>query len=505
MSVGSPPVITAFTGSTTITSGSSAVLQATSGGGNGVITPGNIPILSGGSVVVAPASTTPYRLTVTNPTTGASVASGTAPPDVTVTVAPAPVVNACVPSSGRATSLNPLTFSIDATGVTGNASVTGACSPAATVAGFSITLAGGLGTSGPQAAPAVAVSSLCTYSATVQNAAATSEIAKAVVRVEPPPTISSFQFQSTGTQTAFFALHDDVVLVHAYSGGTATINGVAAGTTTTTFLDLRADTDYTLTVTNPAGKSVSSAGIGVPRPGNLVPVQHGDPHRAQGSHRHRPGQREGADRRWREYHEHASRHRGGLRCDRRLRSDLQQHVGSPGLPHGNQNPTDRGEQWRQGSARRRLHGSRSGDADHHRRLLQSATNSFASTSAITAGTVSSARARHVAVLLGATGVVLIAGGTSDDGVTILKTALKYNAGVAAPTKADVWNTMALARMNFTGTLLGSNSVLIVGGRTGNPASRSDRGAVRIRRSAAERSRTREPCRRVRTSGATPLS
>jgi hypothetical protein len=96
-----------------------------------------------------------------------------------------------------------------------------------------------------------------------------------------------------------------------------------------------------------------------------------------------------------------------------------------------------------------------------------ATNSFTATSTIVTATVTSPRARHVAVLLDTAGTILIAGGTSDDGTTILKTAIEYKAGLASPTKADVSNNMALARMSFTGTLLSGGTVLIVGGRTGS--------------------------------------
>src|SRR6267378_1310438 len=86
VTVGAPPTITTFTGATTITSGSSAALSATFAGGSGVLNPGNIPILSGGTVIVAPAATTAYTLTVTNATTSASVSSGTGgqPSNVTV-------------------------------------------------------------------------------------------------------------------------------------------------------------------------------------------------------------------------------------------------------------------------------------------------------------------------------------------------------------------------------------------------------------------------------------
>ena len=84
--------------------------------------------------------------------------------------------------------------------------------------------------------------------------------------------------------------------------------------------------------------------------------------------------------------------------------------------------------------------------------------------AITTGTVTAARARHIAVLFSTT-TILIAGGT--DGTTNLNTAIKYDISTAAPTTANVSNTMTQQRASFTATLLGSGSVLIVGGKTGS--------------------------------------
>ena len=89
-----------------------------------------------------------------------------------------------------------------------------------------------------------------------------------------------------------------------------------------------------------------------------------------------------------------------------------------------------------------------------------ATDTFAGTIAITG-----ARARHVAVLLGDGRNVLIAGGTS--GASDLSSAMKYDAGAAPPVAATVSNAMAQQRASFTGTLLGSGKVLIVGGKTGD--------------------------------------
>jgi hypothetical protein len=65
-----------------------------------------------------------------------------------------------------------------------------------------------------------------------------------------------------------------------------------------------------------------------------------------------------------------------------------------------------------------------------------------------------------------TTTILIAGGT--DGGTDLNTAIKYDISTATPTTANVSNTMAQPRANFTGTgLPASGKVLIVGGKTGD--------------------------------------
>jgi len=69
------PSITSFTASpATISSGSSSSITAIFSNGTGVITPGNLSVSSGVPVVVAPAATTTYTLTVTN-SAGATVAS----------------------------------------------------------------------------------------------------------------------------------------------------------------------------------------------------------------------------------------------------------------------------------------------------------------------------------------------------------------------------------------------------------------------------------------------
>jgi len=93
-------------------------------------------------------------------------------------------------------------------------------------------------------------------------------------------------------------------------------------------------------------------------------------------------------------------------------------------------------------------------------LYDPATDTFATTTALSG----SARARHIALLLD-TRNILIAGGT--DGTNNLNTAINYDAGGAPPALTPASNNMAQARASFSGTLLGSGKVLIVGGVTGN--------------------------------------
>jgi hypothetical protein len=82
VTVNPAPAIASFKASpATITSGSSATLTGTFSNGTGVITPGNISVVSGTGVSVSPTATTAYTLTVT-PASGAAVTAKT-----TVTVA----------------------------------------------------------------------------------------------------------------------------------------------------------------------------------------------------------------------------------------------------------------------------------------------------------------------------------------------------------------------------------------------------------------------------------
>jgi hypothetical protein len=82
-----PASISSFTASAaTISVGASTNLTGVFANGSGVITPGNLPVTSGVDVVVSPAATTTYTLTVT-PSSGSAVTATTS-----VTVDPLPTI-----------------------------------------------------------------------------------------------------------------------------------------------------------------------------------------------------------------------------------------------------------------------------------------------------------------------------------------------------------------------------------------------------------------------------
>lgn len=76
VAVDAVPVISSFTATpATITGGGSATLAATFAGGTGRINPGNLAIVSGGSVNVSPTADQTYTLTVTNAAGGTTTAT----------------------------------------------------------------------------------------------------------------------------------------------------------------------------------------------------------------------------------------------------------------------------------------------------------------------------------------------------------------------------------------------------------------------------------------------
>ncbi|MCE1228007.1 MAG: beta-propeller fold lactonase family protein, partial [Firmicutes bacterium] len=82
------PVVTVLAATPTdVAPGGASVLSYTFSGGTGVLMPGNLAVVSGGSTTVHPSASTTYTLTVTN-------AAGSSFSDfVTVTVVPAPVIS----------------------------------------------------------------------------------------------------------------------------------------------------------------------------------------------------------------------------------------------------------------------------------------------------------------------------------------------------------------------------------------------------------------------------
>lgn len=203
--------------------------------------------------------------TVTLTCTGRNDAgsSGTTSANTVINVLAPPAITLFTVDNAHVTSAvaGAMTFTVNTTGVSGNASVTGTCAPAATVAGFSIPLTSGNGTGVAQTAPTVSATSTCNFVVDVVNfTGGTHASASLNVVVEPAPTITSLTFQSSGTNTATFAPGSQVTLVHTYDakGGSATINSIPAGVANTAFPSIQAKTVYTLTVTNLAGTSVTA-------------------------------------------------------------------------------------------------------------------------------------------------------------------------------------------------------------------------------------------------------
>jgi hypothetical protein len=240
----------------------SALVKDGSGAIVGTITTPAIPA----TVVIPPTTTSPAQLVYTLVLSNAASVPDVLSLPVVVSVVPATVavVTSFDAATTHGTAGDSVSFSISTTGVTGNASVAVACLPTGTVplSPFTITI-GADGKGNANSTLPVNVTSgtsVCTYTATVQNSTGASVTAKTDVTVEPLPTIGPLTFASSGTSAATFAPGSLVTLNHTYNaqGGTATINGVAAGASSTSFNNIQASTVYTLTVTNLAGKQVSS-------------------------------------------------------------------------------------------------------------------------------------------------------------------------------------------------------------------------------------------------------
>ena len=231
ITVNPAPTITSFAASPdTITVGGSSSLTAVFANGTGVITPGNLAVISGTPVSVSPTTTTTYTLTVTPPAVGIAVTQM-----ATVTVVPAPTIASFV--------ANPATIA------------------AGTSSGLTAVFANGTGVITPGnctvtsgVAQPVSPAATSTYTLTVTNSAGTAITQTATVTVVPAPTISSFVANpatitvgGSSTLTAVFANGTGAITPGNLTVTSGTGVSVSPATTTT----------YTLTVTPPTGTAIT--------------------------------------------------------------------------------------------------------------------------------------------------------------------------------------------------------------------------------------------------------
>jgi formylglycine-generating enzyme required for sulfatase activity len=228
------PAITSFLAiPASIPAGGTAALTGLFDSGTGVITPGNLNAVSGTPVIVKPAATTTYTLTVTN-SAGVSVTQ-----TALVTVTP--------PSIGSFAASPPTIITGNSTTLTGVFSNgTGLITPG------NLTVTTGTGV-------AVAPTSSTTYTLTVTNSAGVSATKTAVVTVTPPPApyISSFSGNplsvpwgggTTVQLTGLFGNGKGVI-----TPGNISVDGLFNLNVSPT-----ASTTYQLTVTNSVGNYMTS-------------------------------------------------------------------------------------------------------------------------------------------------------------------------------------------------------------------------------------------------------
>ncbi len=231
ITVNPAPTITSFVASPdTITVGGSSSLTAVFSNGTGVITPGNLSVISGTAVSVSPATTTTYTLTVTPPAVGTAITQ-----TVTVTVVPAPTITSFV--------ANPATIAAGA-----SSSLT-----AVFANGTGVITPGNLAvTSGTPVSVSPATTS--TYTLTVTNSAGTAITQTATVTVVPAPTITSFV---ANPATITVGGSSSLKAVFANGTGVITPGNLAVTSGTGVSVSPAATTTYTLTVTPPLGTAIT--------------------------------------------------------------------------------------------------------------------------------------------------------------------------------------------------------------------------------------------------------
>ncbi len=228
------PSITSFVSNpATITAGASATLTGVFVNGTGVITPGNLPAISGTAVTVSPTATTTYTLTVT-PSSGAAVTA-----TATVTVSPAPTITSFVanPTSILAGDSSSLT-AVFANG-------TGMIAPG------NIAVTSGTAVSVSPAATTI-------YTLTVTPPVGTAITQQATVTVNPPPPTITIFVANPSSITAGAA--GGVNLTAVFSNGAGVITpGVGAVTSGTPVnVNPTTTTIYTLTVTPSVGAAITA-------------------------------------------------------------------------------------------------------------------------------------------------------------------------------------------------------------------------------------------------------
>ena len=225
------PTIASFVANPTLVGpGGSASLTGVFANGTGVITPGNIPIISGVPVSVSPSATTTYILTVTNPF-GAAVTQ-----NATVTYsATAPAIttfNATPPTIGAGSSSSLLADFVNGTGMItpGNLPVTSG------------------------AAVSVSPATTTIYTLTVTPTSGTAVTQTVTVTVVPPPTITSF---GASPATINSGSSSSLTAVFANGTGVITPGNVTVTSGTPVSVSPTTTTIYTLTVTPSLGTAIT--------------------------------------------------------------------------------------------------------------------------------------------------------------------------------------------------------------------------------------------------------
>ncbi len=225
------PAITSFTTSRTlVTAGSSLTLLPVFANGTGALSPGG-SVASGSAVVVTPAASTTYILTVTN-AVGSAVNA-----QVAVTVVAAPAIASLTAAKATVTLGTGTTLTPVFSGGTG------------TLTGFGTVTSGLPVATGPLAAST-------TFTLTVTNAAGDSVTRPVTVAAVAAPAISAF----AAAQSPITA-GGSTTLTATFQNGTGSVDhglgAVMSGSPISTGTLTDPSTTFTLTVTNAAGDSVT--------------------------------------------------------------------------------------------------------------------------------------------------------------------------------------------------------------------------------------------------------